>query len=160
DGGRYYPAAGKDVEPGRIEYLRKNPIAPGRSSMCGRVALERRTIQIIDALADPEYTYSQAGHRSSYRTLLGVPLLHDGGAIGVIDLIRAFFDQSTKKQMELVTTFPNQALIAIENARLFKAKKARTRKLIKSLQQQTATADVLKVISRSAFELQPVFDAL
>src|SRR5262249_5370610 len=54
DGGRYYPAAGKDVEPGRIEYLRKNPIAPGRSSMCGRVALERRTIQIIDALAHPE----------------------------------------------------------------------------------------------------------
>jgi hypothetical protein len=64
----YCPAAGKYVEPGRIKFLRQNPIAPDRGSMCGRVALERRTIHIIDALADPEYTLSQAGHRSSYRT--------------------------------------------------------------------------------------------
>ena len=82
DGGRYYPAAGKDVDPERIEYLRQNPIAPDRGSMCGRVALERRTIHIIDALADPEYTLSHAGHRGSYRTLLGVPLLREGMAIG------------------------------------------------------------------------------
>src|SRR5215468_3420217 len=71
DDGRYHPAAGKDVEPARVEFLRQNPIAPDRGSTTGRVALEKRTIHIVDALADPEYTLPMAGH-SGYRTLLGV----------------------------------------------------------------------------------------
>ena len=160
DDGRYHPAAGKDVDPGRIEYLRQHPIGPDRGSVCGRVALERRTIHIIDALADPEYTLSQAGHRGGYRTLLGVPLLREGVAIGVIVLIRAIVEPFTDKQIELVTTFADQALIAIENARLFEAEQARTRELTESLAQQTATSEVLRVISSSPGELEPVFQAM
>src|SRR5262249_48703797 len=121
DDGRYHPAAGKDVEPARVEFLRQNPIAPDRGSTCGRVALEKRTIHIVDALADPEYTLPMAGHRGDYRTLLGVPLLRGGIAIAVIVLVRAVVEPFTDKQIELVTTFADQALIAIENARLFEA---------------------------------------
>src|SRR5262249_58363042 len=137
--GRYYPAAGKDFEPARIEFLRQNPVVPGRGSACGRVALEKRTIHIVDALADPEYTLPMAGH-SGYRTLLGVPLLRDGIAIAVILLVRAVVQPFTDKQIELVTTFADQALIAIENVRLFDEVQARTEELTESLQQQTATA--------------------
>jgi GAF domain-containing protein/CheY-like chemotaxis protein len=160
DGGRYYPAAGKNVEPERMEFLRQNPIAPGRGSMCGRVALERRTVQIVDALADPEYALSQTGHRSRYRTLLGVPLLREGVAIGVIVLIRAVVEPFTNKQIELVTTFADQAVIAIENARLLHEVQARTRELTEALEQQTATSEVLRVIAGSSGELGPVFEAV
>ena len=111
-----------------------------------------------DCLADPEYMareYQRVGH---YRSMLGVPLLRDGVPIGVIVLMRAVVLPFTDKQIELVTTFADQAVIAIENARLFDEVQAKTRDLTESLQQQTATADVLKVISRSAFDLQTVLD--
>jgi signal transduction histidine kinase/DNA-binding response OmpR family regulator len=160
DRGRYYPAAGKDAQPERIEYLRQHPIAPDRGSVSGRVAVDRRTVHIIDALADPEYTLSKAGHRSGSRTILGVPLLREDVAIGVIVLTRAVVQPFTDKQIELVTTFADQAMIAIENARLFDEVQARTRELTESLQQQTATADVLKVISRSTFDLKSVLQTL
>jgi len=119
DSGRYYPAAGKDVQPERTEYLRQHPIALDRGSVCGRVAIDRRTIHIIDALADPEYTLSMAGDRSGYRTILGVPLFREDVVIGVIVLTRAVVQPFSNKQIELVTTFANQAAIAIENVRLF-----------------------------------------
>src|SRR5215468_2748343 len=160
DGGRYYPVAGKNVQSERIEYLRQHPIAPDRGSMCGRVALDRRTIHIIDAQTDPEYTLSMTGDRSGYRTILGVPLLREGVAIGVIVLTRAIVQPFTDKQIELVTTFADQALIAIENVRLFEAEQQRTRELGEALQQQTATSDVLQVISSSPGELGPVFQAM
>src|SRR5262245_36051645 len=160
DRGRYYPAAGKDVQPERIEYLRQHPIAPDRGSVCGRVAIDRRTIHIIDALADPEYTLSMAGDRSGYRTILGVPLLREDVVIGVIVLTRAVVQPFTDKQIELVTTFANQALIAIENVRLFEAEQQRTRELKESLEQQTATSEVLRVISSSPGDLEPVFRAM
>src|SRR5262245_47338229 len=160
DDGRYHPAAGKDVEEARIEFLRQNPIAPDRGSTCGRVALEKRTIHIVDAQADPEYTLPMAGHRARHRTLLGVPLLRDGIAIAVIVLVRAVVEPFTEKQIELVTTFADQALIAIENARLFEAEQARTRELTESLEQQTATAEILRAISSSPGELDPVFQAM
>ena len=152
--GRYYPAAGKDVHPERTDYLRQHPIAPDRSSVCGRVAVDRRTIHIIDVLSDPEYTLSMAGDRSGYRTILGVPLLRDDVVIGVIVLTRAVVQPFTEKQIELVTTFADQALIAIENARLFEAEQARTRELTEALEQQTATSEVLRVISSSPGELE------
>src|SRR5262249_11121629 len=160
DAGRYHPAVGKDVESARVEFLRQNPIAPDRRSTCGRVALEKRTIHIVDALADPEYTLSTAGHRGDYRTLLGVPLLRDGIAIAVIVLVRAVVEPFTDKQIELVTTFANQALIAIENVRLFEAERERTRELTESLEQQTAMAEVLQVISSSPGELEQVFQTM
>jgi GAF domain-containing protein/DNA-binding response OmpR family regulator len=160
DRGRYYPAAGKDVEPDRIEYLRQHPITPDRGSVCGRVAVERRTIHIIDALADPEYTLSMTGDRSGFRTILGIPLLREDVAIGVIVLTRAIVQPFTDKQIELVTTFADQALIAIENVRLFEAEQQRTRELSEALERQTATSDVLQIISSSPGALEPVFEAI
>src|SRR4030095_8204252 len=156
----YYPAAGKDVEPDRIEYLRQHPITPDRGSVCGRAAVERRTIHIIDALADPEYTLSMTGDRSGFRTILGIPLLREDVAIGVIVLTRAIVQPFTDKQIELVTTFADQALIAIENVRLFEAEQQRTRELSEALERQTATSDVLQIISSSPGTLEPVFEAI
>jgi GAF domain-containing protein/CheY-like chemotaxis protein len=159
DGERYHPAAAKDARPERIEYLKENPIPIDRGSVTGRVALDRRTVHVMDALADPEFSLAMTGDRG-YRTILGVPLLRMGVAIGVIVLTRPVVQPFTDKQIELVTTFADQALIAIENVRLFDEVQARTHELTESLEQQTATSEVLHVISSSPGELEPVFETM
>src|SRR5262249_47249588 len=125
----------------------------------GRTALERGPVQVTDVLADPEYVLDRAGHKG-FRTVLGVPLLRDNIAIGVIALSRSVVKPFTNKQIELVSTFADQAVIAIENVRLFEAEQKRTRELSESLEQQTATSEVLRVISSSSGELAPVFESL
>jgi GAF domain-containing protein len=110
-------------------------------------------VQVPDVLADPDYTWSGAQETGGYRSALGAPLLHKGDVVGVIFVAKKVPQPFTAKQIELVTTFADRALIAIENARLLN-------ELRESLQQQTATADVLKVISRSTFDLQTVLDTL
>jgi two-component system, NtrC family, sensor kinase len=152
---------GKDKEKLKnVKYLESISIEPGRGSMVGRVLLEKRPVQVHDILADPEYELSGVIRIGNYRTALGVPLLREGVPIGVIFLSRCTVQPFTDKHIELVTTFADQAVIAIENVRLFDEVQARTRDLSESLQQQTATADVLKVISRSTFNLPAVLQAL
>ena len=136
------------------------PFEAGRGSIIGRTVLERKPIQVADVLADPEYSFREVQRKIGYRTVLGVPLLREGHPIGAIVLMRLTVQPFTAKQIELVTTFADQAAIAIENVRLFEAEQERSRELSESLQQQTATADVLKVISRSAFDLQTVLQTL
>jgi len=140
-------------------FVESNPIRPGRHSGSARAALERRTIHIHDIQADSEYSYGTKNIDDPH-TLLGVPILKGDDLLGVILIYRLEVKPFTDKQIELVETFADQAAIAIENVRLFDEVKARTEELSESLEQQTATADVLKVISRSAFDLKSVLNSL
>ena len=156
----YYVAASHGFSPEYIESHKTLTFPPGRGSVTGRVLLERKPVQIADVLADPEYSNLKPQRLGGYRTHLGVPLLRDGSPIGVILVSRRTVRPFDSKQIELVTTFADQAVIAIENTRLFEEVQARTRDLSESLAQQTATADVLKVISRSTFDLKAVLQTL
>ena len=123
--------------------------------------LEGKTVHIPDVLADPEYTLTEAPELGGFRTMLGVPLLREGDADRRDACWRApWCGRSRDKQIELVTTFADQAVIAIENVRLFDEVQARTRELTEALEQQTATSEVLQVISSSPGELEPVFQAM
>src|SRR6516165_4871342 len=152
-GDGYRCASGSGDIPEWIEYLKQQTIRPGRGTIAARAVLERRTVHIPDVLADLEYTFLEAQRRGGYRTALGVPLLREGDPVGVIVLTRPTVRPYDANHIALVTTFAAQAVIAIENTRLLN-------ELRESLQQQTATADVLKVISRSTFDLKPVFQAI
>src|SRR5262249_3636067 len=141
----------------------RHSLAPARipSHRATRAVLEGRTVHIPDdVLADPEYTFLEAQKRGRYRTALGVPLLREGVSIGVMVLTRPTVRPFDANHIALVTTFADQAVIAIENVRLFEEVQARTRELSESLEQQTATSEVLKVISSSPGELEPVFEAM
>src|SRR6202022_1845746 len=135
-GEAYEIVAGHSVSPDFSEYMQSHPIPIGPGTVTGRTALEGRAIHVHDVLADPNYNLSEAQRIGGYRTTLGVPLLREGIAAMNRLTVRPFTDN----QIELLTTFADQAVIAIENTRLFD-------ELRESLQHQTATADVLKVIS-------------
>jgi GAF domain-containing protein len=142
-----------------IEIAKRTRFVPGRGTITGRVQLEGKPVQIDDVLADPEYNF-EGQKAAGFRTALGVPLLREGETIGVMVLLRSQVRPFTNKQIELVTTFADQAVIAIENVRLFDAEQARTSELTEALEYQTATGEVLNVISRSPSKVQPVFDMI
>src|SRR5262245_60544617 len=125
------------------EYMRERPIVPGRGSVLGRAVTEGRPVQVDDVTADPDYTLNERQRLGGFRTVLGVPLMREGTPIGVIMLTRNTVRPFTDKQIELVTTFADQAAIAIENVRLFDAEQQRTRELAKSLEVLRNTQDRL-----------------
>ena len=133
------------------------PIAPGRWTLSGRVLADRCTVHIADVLADPEYTFSAAQKIAGFRSGLGVPLMREGAPIGVLNLWRSQVQPFTDNQIALVTSFAAQAVIAIQNTRLLNELRQRTDDLTEALDQQTATSEVLQVISSSPGDLQPVF---
>jgi GAF domain-containing protein len=155
-----YAASQMEVSPAYLQHEQAAEIRPGRGTLIGRVALESRTVEIADAWNDPEYAEKDEVRETNLRAMLGVPLMRDGDPIGAFALARSEPIPFTPRQVELVTTFADQAVIAIENVRLFDEVQAKTRDLEESLQQQTATANVLKVISRSAFDLKTVLRTL
>ena len=160
NGGFYRVAASKNADPAFLDWAQAHPMVAGDGSTVGLVAAEKRTIHQPDALGDPKFTDFEGQQRSRARTRLGVPLLHAGEVIGVIFLARYAVRPFSGRQIDLVTTFADQAVIAIENTRLFEAEQASKRELTEALEQQTGASEVLSVISRSKFDLQPVFDTM
>jgi signal transduction histidine kinase len=145
------------------QYMRDHPMKPSRGSVLWRTAQQGRIVHVADVQTDPDFADSDLAEQRRLGgafTVLGVPLLREGMPIGVIILSRFQARPFTDKQIELATTFADQAVIAIENVRLFDEVQARTRDLTESLEQQTATSEVLRVISSSPGELEPVFQAM
>jgi GAF domain-containing protein len=149
----YRWAAGTAMAPDYERIERSFRARPGTGTLVGRVALARRTVQIVDAWTDPLYEVNDDARVGDIRTMLGVPLMRDGAPIGVIALARQRVEPFTDRQIELVGTFADQAVIAIENTRLLTEQQ-------EALERQTATSEVLQVINASPGDLAPVFDAV
>ena len=160
DGEVYRVKANYALNPEWNALVRTLLFRPGRDTVTGRTLLERQTVQIADITTDPEYALSAAASVGKIRTVIGVPLLREGDPTGVMQLARSRNEPFTERQIELIRTFADQAAIAIENARLLNELRQRTADLTETLEQQTATANVLEVISRSAFDLQAVFETV
>jgi two-component system, NtrC family, sensor kinase len=152
-GGVFYRAEGYGFSPEYMEYVKDIPVRLERGTVTERVLLERRVIHIPDVLNDPDYTFAKAQELGGFRTALGVPMLREGVPMGVLALTRSEVRPFTDKQIELVTTFADQAAIAIENVRLFEETK-------EALERQTATGEILASISGSMTDPKPVFDAI
>jgi signal transduction histidine kinase/putative methionine-R-sulfoxide reductase with GAF domain len=160
DGGFHTVSLVGNVPNSLREDMRKWVTVADRSSIAGRVALDRRTVHVHDVWEDPASAAVPESARDTRRTVLGVPLLSEGIVQGIIVLTRSAVQPFTERQIKLVETFADQAVIAIENTRLFEAEQASKRELQEALQQQTATADVLAVISSSIADPRPVFDRI
>ena len=161
--GFYHHAASYGFNVEQRNYMNKNPhpAKPGRGSVVGRVLMEGKVVHIEDAKADPEFTATNVRYGfADIGTALGVPLSRGGELTGLLVLSRRVAEPFTARQIELVTAFAAQAVIAIENTRLLNELRQRTDDLTESLEQQTATSEVLQVISSSPGELEPVFQAM
>jgi class 3 adenylate cyclase len=166
-GDTFYRSASYGFSPAYLDYVKDIPVKPGRDTGTGRALLEGKVIHIPDVLTDPDFTWKEGQRLGGFRTVLGVPMLREGVAVGVMALTRSAVRPFTDEQIALVENFAAQAVIAIENARLLNELRRRTDDLSKlttdltqSLEQQTATAKVLDVISRAAFDLRAVFETV
>ena len=153
-------AAGYSANAEMLDYLREhpNPLDPG--TLSGRAGLERRPVHCHDVLTIPGYQRGEAQRLAGFRTVLAVPILTADALLGVIMIWKTRVDPFNEKQLELVSAFADQAAIAIENVRLFNELEGRNRDLTEALEQQTATGEILRVISRSPTDVQPVFDTI
>jgi GAF domain-containing protein len=158
-GAAYYWATTYGFPPEHSEYLKSIPLEPGRGSVVGRILIEGKIVHVPDVLADPEYTLVEAQRKAGYRTALGVPLLRERMPIGIIALMRRSVQPFTEKQVELVTTFADQAVIAIENARLFDEVQARTRELSQSVEELSALGAVSQAIN-STLDIEAVLTTI
>ena len=156
----YRFTVGFGLTPAYREIEERAAIKPGPETLVGRTALEGETVHILDVLSDPQYGPKDDVRTANVRSVLGVPLAREGKVVGVIVLAREAVASFSSEQIELVRTFADQAVIAIENARLLDELRQRTNDLTESLEQQTATSEVLQVISGSPGELEPVFAAM
>jgi two-component system, NtrC family, sensor kinase len=134
EGGAYRFAAGYSIVPAYLEIERQTPISPGPGTLVGRAAMSRQVARIEDAWTDPLYEKKEDAKIGGHRSMIGVPLMREGEPVGVIGLSRSRVDPFSEREIELVTTFADQAVIAIENVRLFENVEARTRELAKSLE--------------------------
>ena len=160
DGELMHLAAHRHVTTEGVEFIQRIfPMRPTRATVSGRAVLEGSVVHVPDLLADPEYAHPLAEALQA-RGGLGVPMLRDGRPVGAIGLGRPEVGPFTDTQVALLKTFADQAVIAIENVRLFKELEVRNRDLTEALEQQTATGEILRVISSSPTDAQPVFDAI
>jgi signal transduction histidine kinase len=141
--GTFYRSEAYGFSPEFMDYVKDIPIKPERGSAFGRALLEGRAVQIADASSDPEYKMPEVQRLGDYRTILAVPMLREGAPIGVVSLTRRDVRPFTDKQIELASTFADQAAIAIENVRLFDEVQGRTRELAASLEDLRTTQDRL-----------------
>ena len=146
--------------PDKFEFRRSLAAAPHRGNLSGRAVLDGHTAHVADVLLDPEFTNNSWQQLTGFRAMLAVPLMRQGQPIGAMALSRTAPGLFSTRQIELVTTFADQAVIAIENVRLFDEVQARTRDLTEALTYQTGSANILKVIASSPTEVGPVLKAI
>ena len=158
-GSVYQHEASHGYAPELDAYMSKVRFEPGRGTIAGRTALEGKVVQVTDILDDPEYILGDAIRKVGVRTMLGVPLLRERSPIGIIVLIRRTVQRFSDRQIELATTFADQAVIAIENVRLFDDVQARTRELARSVEELRALGAVSQAVN-STLDLQTVLDTI
>src|SRR5262245_25181927 len=161
DGTLLHLAAHHGLTPDGLDAMRRAwPLAPHPGTGAGRAVLDCGVAHIPDVQADPRYAHAAVAEVATFRSVLAVPMLRDGVPIGAVTVNRVRSGPFSERQIELLKTFADQAVIAVENVRLFKELEVRNRDLTETLEQQTATAEILRVIPSSPTDVQPVFDTI
>jgi GAF domain-containing protein len=158
--GMFYRAEAYGYSREFADFVKNVPVGPERGSATGRALLEGRIVHIPDVNADPDYTFTEAQRLGEFRSIVSVPMMREGVPIGVLALTRSVMRPFSERQIALLSSFADQAVIAIENVRLFSELQVRNRDLTEALEQQTATSEILRVISQSQTDVQPVFDTI